>query len=173
MIDKLAYLRRNPLLILGALWPAILLVPHIPGIPRPSVDALPWRQELVLLVLLVTSFGLLVSQRIKTTWSISRALKVSCLTGLLFVVWIWLSTFWARDSYPALHLALQWTAYLLFFALVVLAPARVIRASIVSLVLVICILGFSSVIESWLGAPLTDGNLRVAVKPILRGSGTF
>ena len=173
MVDKIAYLRRNPLLLLGALWPAILLVPHIPGIPRPSVDSLPWRQELVLSLLLGVSLTLILAQRFKSTWSIPRPMQMSGAIGLLFVIWIWFSALWARDTYPALHLALQWSLYLLFFALITFAPTRVIRASIVSLVLVVCILGVSSVVESWLGSPLTDGNLRVAVKPILRGSGTF
>lgn len=91
----------------------------------------------------------------------------------LFVIWIWLSVAWATDHYQALHLAMQWSSYLVFFALIISAPARVIRSSFITLGIIIWMLAVACVIESWFGAPLTDGNLRVAVKPLLRGSGGF
>jgi len=172
VLNKLEYLRRQPLLLL-ALWPLALLAPHIPGIPRPAVDALPWRQELFVTLLLTVILGLVFSQKLKLSDSLPKNLLTPLFLGLTFVAWIWLSALWATDSYAAIHLAIQWTTYLLFFLLIVLAPARVVRHSLVAFAGVVLILGSASIVESWFGAPLTNQHYRVAVKPILRGSGTF
>jgi O-antigen ligase len=167
--------QRKPFLILGTLWPVVLLAPHLPGIPRPSVNGLPWRQELVLALLLTLTLGFFLIKRSGTEGQArsNRNTLVPPGFAALFVVWIWLSVAWATDHYQALHLAMQWSSYLVFFALIIAAPAKVIRSSFITLGIVIWMLALACAIESWFGAPLTDGNLRIAVKPLLRGSGGF
>jgi len=91
----------------------------------------------------------------------------------LFVFWILLSAAWASDRYQTVHLALQWTSYLAFFVLMTLARPRVIRASFISLAIVVLILAISCAVESWFGSPLTDFNLLSGAKPLLRGSSGF
>jgi O-antigen ligase len=167
--------QRKPFLILGTLWPVVLLAPHLPGIPRPSVNGLPWRQELVLALLLTLTLGFFLVKRSGTEGQArtNRDTLVPPGFAALFVVWIWLSVAWATDHYQALHLAIQWSSYLVFFSLIIAAPAKVIRSSFITLGIIIWMLALACAIESWFGAPLTDGNLRVAVKPLLRGSGGF
>ena len=153
----------------------VLLTPHLPGIPKPSVSGLPWRQELVLTLLLTVTLGFfLITRKGKEGQaSTNRSALLPNGFAALFVVWIWLSVSWATDHYQALHLAMQWSSYLVFFALIISAPAKVIRSSFITLGIVIWMLALACTIESWFGAPLTDGNLRIAVKPLLRGSGGF
>jgi len=91
----------------------------------------------------------------------------------LFVFWILLSAVWATDHYQAVHLGLQWTSYLVFFVLMTVARPRVIRASFISLAIVVWVLAISCAIESWFGAPLTDFNLLSGAKPLMRGSSGF
>ena len=171
-IQDLRVLRWRYLVIL---WPLVLLSPHLPGIPRPAVDGLPWRQELSLSLLLTVTLLCLVLPRTRIGPSYERlkenAISVALLA--LFVCWTLLSVFWASDHYQAMHLAMQWSCYLVFFVLLLVMPARTIRRSIPILTVVVWILVISSVLETWLGAPVTDGSLRVGVKPILRASGTF
>jgi len=50
---------------------------------------------------------------------------------------------------------------------------KLMRSSLIALAGVIWVLAIACAIESWFGAPLTDGNLRSDLKPILRGSGGF
>lgn len=151
----------------------VLLAPHLPGIPRPSLNGLPWRQELALTLLLTLTLGFLLIKRSGTEARTYRnALNLPGFAAL-FVVWIWFSVGWATDHYQALHLAVQWSSYLLFFAFIISARAKVIRSSFITLGIVIWMLAFACAIESWFGAPLTDGNMRIAVKPLLRGSGGF
>ncbi len=90
-------------------------------------------------------------------------------------MWIWLSITWAAFAYPAFHLALQWTAYLVFFLLItsIAAHPRMMRSSFVALAGVIWVLAIACAIESWFGGRLTDGSFRLDAKPILRGSGAF
>jgi O-antigen ligase len=157
------------------LWPLVLLTPHLPGIPRPAVDGLPWRQELTLSLLLTVSLLIFILPR---TWigpSYERLKANSTSVGLLglFVCWTLLSVAWASDHYQALHLATQWACYFTFFVLLLVVQAKTIRRSIPILMVVVWILIIASALETWLGAPITDGSLRVAVKPILRASGTF
>src|SRR5512138_2541029 len=173
ILTKLQELYKRPFLLLGVLWPIVLLVPHLPGIPRPAVNALPWRQELLLTSLLTVTLSFLLTQRSKVIYRLHRSTKSSLALGVLFVSWIWLSSFWAIDFYSSIHLALQWTSYLFFFVLMVLLPPRVIRYSVITFAVVVFVLGVASAIEFWFGAPLNDGSFRVATKPILRGSGTF
>jgi len=93
----------------------------------------------------------------------------------LFVAWTWLSTAWAATPYAAVHLGMQWTIYLIFFLVMssVAKSPRLLRASFGALAGIVCLLAISCAIESWFGAPLTDGNLRNDLKPLLRGSGGF
>lgn len=167
---------REPRFFVATLWPLVLLAPHVPGLPRPALNGLPWRQELALSFLLCLTLGFL----IKRGWTESQIridrhrLLVLCGAGL-FAMWAWLSVSWAAFAYPAIHLALQWTAYVVFFLLISSAAGhpRIVRSSFVVLAGVVWILAIACAIESWFGAPLTDGNLRNDLKPILRGSGAF
>jgi O-antigen ligase len=134
---------------------------------------LPWRQELFLSFLLTASL-ILVWLRRDSLRSEDLRKNSRAITFLaLFVCWILLSSIWANDRYQALHLAMQWTCYLFFFILLLCASTKTIRKSIPILIVVVWILIASSVLETWFGAPVTDGSLRVAAKPILRASGTF
>jgi O-antigen ligase len=167
---------RYSLFLVGAIWPLILLTPHLPGIPRPGVGGLPWRQELGLSVLLTLALSVLTRHRQK----ISRirieqpTLLVSASLGL-FVIWTSLSTFWSATPSAAIHLSLQWTMYLGFFLVMssVAKSPKLLHSSLVALAGIVCMLAIACAIESWFGAPLTDGNLRSDLKPILRGSGGF
>jgi O-antigen ligase len=169
-------LMREPLWIIGAMWPLVLLTVHLPGIPRAWVNFLPWRQELALAFLLSLTLGSLLVKR-RSTEQGAGATRITLLPltlAALFVCWVLLSTAWATDRYQALHLGLQWVGYLIFFALMTFAAgAKVIRASFVTLVLVVWVLAIACAIESWFGAPLTDASLRYDLKPLLRGSSGF
>jgi O-antigen ligase len=178
MLRFIRLIRREPLWIVGVLWPLVLLAPHLPGVPRPAFGGLPWRQELLLAFFLCLTLAFTVKRRWRLNDNefdfsgLKLSLTISC--GL-FVVWIWLSSVWAEHPLAAVHLAFQWSAYLVFFALMYLATARprLLRASLLTLGIVIWILGVACAIESWFGAPLTDGNLRGNAKPVFRGSGSF
>jgi O-antigen ligase len=168
---------REPLLIVGALWPLALLAPHLPGLPRPTGNFLPWRQELLVSLLLsITLAALFRRGAVEQAPPGARGVGVPLfLSAALYVSWVCLSALWAVNPVPALHLGSQWCAYFLFFVLMSRAAARpeVMRASLVSLGAAVWVLGLACVLETWLGAPLTDGNLRADLKPLLRGSGGF
>jgi O-antigen ligase len=173
MLSHLQRLIREPLWIIGAMWPLVLLTIHLPGIPRASVNVLPWRQELALALLLALTLGsLLVKRRgIERGAGATRNTLLPLTLAALFVSWVFLSTAWATDRYQAIHLGLQWLGYLIFFGLMTFAAgAKVIRSSFITLALVIWVLAIACAIESWFGAQLTDGSLRMDVKPLLRGS---
>lgn len=168
--------RRYPLFLVGAIWPLVLLAPHLPGIPRPSVNGLPWRQELGLSLLLALTAGLFVSRRSRNLRVRIEAPTLILISALgLFVVWTCLSTVWAATPYAALHLGMQWTIYLVFFLVMssVAKNPKLLHSSFVALAGIVCVLAIACAIESWFGAPLTDGNLRNDLKPVLRGSGGF
>lgn len=179
-VDKVARLARlcfrHPLFLIGALWPLVLLAPHFPGIPRPSIGGLPWRQELGLSLLLTVALGLLIkwgqSEKIAR---IDRPTLPVILSFGTFVCWTISSAAWATNSYAAIHLGLQWSIYLVFFLLMnsILRNPKLMRTSVIALAGVVWVLAVACAIESWFGAPLTDGNLRSDLKPILRGSGGF
>jgi O-antigen ligase len=159
MTSHFKRLIREPLWIIGAMWPLVLLAIHLPGIPRASVNLLPWRQELALALLLALTLGSLLLKK-RGTEQRTGATRNTLL-----------STAWATDRYHALHLGLQWLGYLIFFGLITFAAGpKVIRSSFITLALVIWVLAISCAIESWFGAPLTDGSLRMDLKPLLRGS---
>jgi len=173
-LGRLCY--RYPLFIIGALWPVVLLTPHFPGIPRPSLGGLPWRQELVLSLLVTVALGLLIKrgQSAKIARIDRGTLPIILMLGI-FCCWTLASAVWAANTYAAIHLGLQWSIYLAFFFLMnsILRNPRLMRTSFIALAGVIWVLAIACAIESWFGAPLTDGNLRSDLKPILRGSGGF
>ena len=177
MISRLESLLRDPLLIIGAMWPLVLLANQLPLpiVQRPAVSGLPWRQELALTFLITLTLGILLNKGnvIDRHIRIDRKRLIPLGLAALFVLWILLSATWATDPYQAVHLGLQWTSYLVFFVLMTVARARVIRASFISLAVVVWILAISCAIESWFGAPLTDFNLLSGAKPLLRGSSGF
>jgi len=177
MISRLQSLLRDPLLIIGAMWPLVLLANQLPLpiVQRPSVSSLAWRQELALTFLITLTLGILLNKGnvIDRHIRIDRKRLIPLGLAALFVLWILLSATWATDPYQAVHLGLQWTSYLVFFVLMTVARARVIRASFISLAVVVWILAISCAIESWFGAPLTDFNLLSGTKPLLRGSSGF
>jgi hypothetical protein len=97
--------------------------PHLPIFQRTVINGLPWRQELLATVLLTLTLVLLVRARTSVTNSpaFDRSTFLPWSVAAFFVVWIWLSIGWANDRYQALHLALQWTSYLAFFALMIVS----------------------------------------------------
>ncbi|MFL6285846.1 MAG: O-antigen ligase family protein [Pyrinomonadaceae bacterium] len=169
----------EPLLIVCVLWPLVLLAPHMPGLPRPSIQGLPWRQELIFALLLCAGLGLSTLRGRGADHSATRADRLHVLTLLsaaAFVAWVWLSAIWSANPFTAANLASQWSAYALFFALSTAAANARPRASRLAFVmagLVVWILAVSCGVETWAGGALTDGNLRVDLKPLLRGSGGF
>jgi O-antigen ligase len=167
---------RAPLVMLLPLWPLVLLTPHLPGLPKPSVNGLPWRQELALCLLLSASIGSLVLKKrtLGPEIRIQRRTFVVLASAVLFAFWILVSSAWATATYPAIHLGLQWTAYVVFFLFVILTPsARMVQSSFIVLAVVIWMLAIACTIESWFGGPLTDFNLRSDLKPLLRGLSGF
>jgi O-antigen ligase len=169
----------EPLLLLAWLWPLVILAPHAPGLPRPALGGLPWRQELLLALLLSATLGLLWVRarrdRNPSATSVPRDGLLLILCGAPFVAWVWLSSLWAARPHAATHLAFQWSAYIVFFALMTRAAGRprVLRASFISLGAVVWVLALACAVESWMGASLTDGNMRSGLKPLFRGSGGF
>jgi O-antigen ligase len=168
---------REPLLIVGALWPLALLAPHLPGLPRPAGNFLPWRQELLVSLLLSATLAALFRRGAagRAPQGVRGVEVPLFLSAALYVSWVCLSALWATHPAPALHLGAQWCAYLIFFVLMSRAASRprVMRAAFVSLGAAVWVLGLACLLETWLGAPLTDGNLRADLKPLLRGSGGF
>src|SRR5215210_6728963 len=148
-------LAREPLLIVGALWPLALLAPHLPGLPRPTGNFLPWRQELLVSLLLsITLAALFRRSAAEQAPPGARGVEGPLfLSAALYVSWVCLSALWAVNPAPALHLGAQWCAYFLFFVLMSLAAARpgVMRASLVSLGAAVWVLGLACVLETWLG----------------------
>ncbi|HET6647272.1 MAG TPA: hypothetical protein VFH01_08095, partial [Pyrinomonadaceae bacterium] len=167
---------RHPLFIIGALWPLVILTPHFPGIPRPSIGGLPWRQELATSLLITIALGLLIKQRQgRKISSVDRnTLPVIFMFGV-FAFWTFSSAAWAANPYAAIHLGTQWIIYFVFFFLMssIVRNPKMMRTSLIALAGVVWVLAIACAIESWFGAPLTDGNLRSDLKPILRGSGGF
>ena len=177
-MEKVVKAMRDPRWFVAALWPLVLAVPYLPGIPKPSLGGLAWRQELAFAAILVGTFGLLITRLSKLKDSIVQpslphpSLLISL---LLFAVWIAASTLWAANPYSAAHHAFTWGAYLLFFVLLHLVAARprAMRASFYALATVIWILSLSCLIE-WLGGDaLGDHVFRANLKPIFRGFSGF
>ncbi len=149
-------LTRQPLLIIAVFWPLALLAPFIPGLPKPS-GVLPWRQEIVMALLLCATLTLLLRQ--------SKNPKVQALPApgydlrlliplVLFVLWSAVSILWSGAVASAIHHTLEWSGYLLFFALMchVAARPRLLRASFISLGAIVFVISVSCIIGSW-GTP--------------------
>ncbi|HVF29058.1 MAG TPA: hypothetical protein VM943_12505, partial [Pyrinomonadaceae bacterium] len=169
---------REPLWIIAFAWPFVLLLPHLPGLPTPSIADLPWRQELGIALLLSATFAFV----LRRAWTDNtHSFDSGCaplsvlLPGSLFAAWSAASSLWAVHPYPAVHYTLQWLAYTLFFAVMsrVAASPRMLRASFYALGVVVWLLGISCAIESWFGATLTDGSYRSLTKPLLRANSGF
>lgn len=56
---------REPLRLVGVLWPLALLFPFVPGLPRPTNGGLTWRQEGTIALLLCATFALLWRRALK------------------------------------------------------------------------------------------------------------
>jgi O-antigen ligase len=127
-------------------------------------------------LLLAIGLGLAIARRQKNEKVQIDFLTLSLAASVaLFSVWIWISSLWAISPYSAVHLAMQWSMCLVFFVIMVSAAKspRMIRSSFIVLAAVVWILGIACAIETWFGMPLTDGNSRSDLKPLLRGSGAF
>ncbi|MBC7930113.1 MAG: O-antigen ligase family protein [Rubrivivax sp.] len=153
---------REPLRIVGVLWPLALLAPFVPGLPRPTNGGLTWRQEATVALLLSLSFALILRRVFNsrrrddphalelgsTDWR-ERAMWPALILPLaLFVLWSAASALWATSLYAAIHYALTWTTYLLFFIALVRAArsARLLRASLTLLAVVVLIISAANVI---------------------------
>jgi O-antigen ligase len=166
---------REPLNIIGALWAVVLLMPFAPGLPKPSLGGLPWRQELFLAFLFsVTFFFLLLKGwRSRESFISLRPNEWPVLLPLvLFILWSAASALWATAVYPALHHTFVWTAYALFFVLMrrVAERPRLLRTSLLALASVIFILSLSCMIEFW-GAPDESGVRTVSLFRFFNGFG--
>ena len=170
---------REPLWIIGILWPVILVVPYLPGPPRPSLGGLSWRQEIVLALLLSMTTGLLLKRwrmdHVHLKVSLHPSSRALLVAATLFTLWILTSLSWSANPYSAAHFAFQWGAYILFFVLIRLMAAhpKLLRASMYALGSVVWLLGISCLIESIGGGALTDHSLRLTAKPLLRGFSGF
>ena len=185
---------REPLRIVGVLWPLALLAPFVPGLPRPTNGGLTWRQEATTALLLSATFALLLLRTLRSRrWrnapklrnaldsntsphsntssqsntsssrdesspsspgdahgpSSSRRLFLALLLPLAaFVTWSAASTLWASNLFPALHYALTWTTYTLFFITLrrAAASARLLRNALMLLAVVVIVVSASNVV---------------------------
>jgi tetratricopeptide (TPR) repeat protein len=174
---KLSKALKDPRWFVAMLWPLVLAVPYLPGIPRPSLGGLAWRQELAFAVLLVITSAFFVRTRKNDEPTVSLGIGSVGLifSAVLFIVWIAASMLWAANPYSAAHYGFTWGAYLLFFILIRIAALRprVLRSSFYVLGAVVWLLSLSCLIE-WLGgAALTDHLYRTTVKPLFRGFSGF
>jgi O-antigen ligase len=157
---------KEPLRAVGVLWPLAMLVPFVPGLPRPGNGGLTWRQEGAVALLLAVTFALLLRRIHNSAQAeaeherparLSRfafipivadtqsALAVS-LAG--FVLWAAASTLWASDIFAALHYSLSWTTYILFFYAVRRATEspRLLRASLATLAAVVVVISVANIV---------------------------
>ncbi|HEY0384586.1 MAG TPA: hypothetical protein VGC64_01180, partial [Pyrinomonadaceae bacterium] len=174
--------RRDPLSIIGALWPITLLAPFAPGLPKPAMSGLPWRQEFVLALLFTLTLSLLLKKSWRSSSSntssgepvifLREGEAVLLLPLLLFILWSASSALWAQAVYPALHHTFVWAAYALFFIMIrrVARRPRLLRASLFTLASVISILSISCMIEFW-GAPNESGVRSVSLFRFFNGFG--
>jgi O-antigen ligase len=145
---------QDPLWLIGTLWPLALLAPLVPGLPTQTVKGLPWRQEVVLALLLSVTLALLAKRAHRSGVWLSNLLHNEIRTLLpltLFCLWSAASVLWAASTFPALHHTFVWGAYLLFFFLLGRAARRprLIRSSLITLAAVICIISISCLVEFW------------------------
>ena len=143
----------------AALWPLVMLAPYLPGLPRPAISGLTWRQELLIALLFSISLGLLLARTRKAlTLSVcaTRSRSFLILSLLSFVLWSGASLLWAANPYPPVHHTFVWGAYLVFLLLLeqVARRARLLRASITMLSVVILVISLACIIGS-LATPLS------------------
>jgi O-antigen ligase len=136
------------------MWPLALLAPLVPGLPSQLNKGLPWRQEVVLALLLSVTLALLARRAHKSGAWLSRLLQTELRTLLpltFFCLWSAASVLWAASTFSALHHTFVWGAYLLFFTLLGRAARRprLLRASIQTLAFVICIISIACIVEFW------------------------
>lgn len=157
MISSLRPKKFDPLLIAGLFWPLALLAPFVPGIPRPALSGLPWRQELVIAAIFACTTGaLLFRSRLQRPLRFSRREAFILGALLLFTLWSGLSILWAKNPYPALHHTFVWGIYLLFFMLMrrVAESPRLLSASLALFGAAIFIISLACVVGA-MGAGLS------------------
>src|SRR5207237_1096870 len=161
----------EPLRIVGVLWPLALLAPFVPGLPRPSNGGPTWRQEATIALLLSATLALLwrrARRRRRPGETNARGFvrtssHVSGICGLeltlaatlaAFVLWAAASALWASDVLAAIHYALSWATYLLFFLSLCCAArdARLMRASLAVLAAVVLVISAASIV-GYYGSP--------------------
>lgn len=152
---------RQPLWLIALLWPIALLGPYVPGLPKPEPSGLPWRQEILIAFVLTTTLALMV----RRLWSCGTvALSFDrrelwlWLPAVLFTLWTGLSARWSVQTGSAIHAAFEWSAYLLFFALMrqVAGVPRILRASFFTLGAVVLVLCASCMVGFWGAQTDTD-----------------
>lgn len=178
MLQSIKRALRNPLGVFGTLWPLVLLVPFLPGLPRPGLGGFPWRQELALACLLSVTLALALRRTLKQQLLVPSSLTSRpdflVLTIASFAICTASSLFWAANPYSAAHHGYQWGAYLLFFLLMrlVAAQPRLLRSTIYSFAVVVWMLSVSCLVEAFVGASL-GGSFRLHARPPLRGFSGF
>ena len=175
-MEKVVKAMRDPRWFVAVLWPLVLAVPYLPGIPKPSIGGLAWRQELAFAAILVGTFALLLSGLRKSSFvKVNFPLSSLLISAVLFAVWSAASALWAANPYSAAHYAFSWGAFLLFFLLLQLVGARprAMRASFYALAVVVWLLSLSCAIEWVFGDFLNDHSYRANLKPLFRGFSGF
>jgi O-antigen ligase len=183
MMSLVRHYLNRPLRVIGVLWPAALLTPFVPGLPRPTNGGFTWRQELTVAVLISLTFALLrrrnASGRAASGCNASsndaadgftRYGWLTAIPLVAFVAWGAASLLWASNVFAALHYSLSWVAYLLFFLLMLRASAspRVLRSSLMLLAAVVLIISAANIVgyfgttkslmgETGLGEPVAVG----------------
>lgn len=120
-----------------ALFPFALIAPYVPGPPTPSSIGLPYRQELVISLLLVAAFALLLKRAgLQKTFSsfefaFARGEALTLCAASAFALWTLLSATWAAHKPKAIYEGLTWAIYIAFYALArrAFGQARASRAT--------------------------------------------
>src|SRR5687767_15684558 len=108
-MEKVVRAMSDPRWFVAVLWPLVLAVPYLPGIPKPSVGGLAWRQELAFAAILVGTFALLLSRLRKSSFAqLNLRFPSLLISAVLFSVWSAVSAFWAANPYSAAHYAFTW-----------------------------------------------------------------
>lgn len=156
-LSRLRDAAHDPLRLFALLWPLALLTPLVPGLPRPAISGLSWRQESALAFVLCLALALLVRREAPAGRGLlgkaGRADLPVLLPLTLFVLWGGLSALWSASPYPAFHYGLTWCEYLVFFLLARRAAAcgRLLRASLASYAVAVLCVGAASAAGYWLG----------------------
>ncbi|MDT5156092.1 MAG: hypothetical protein QOH51_449 [Acidobacteriota bacterium] len=164
---------KEPLRAVGILWPLAMLIPFVPWLPRPGNGGLTWRQEGAVALLLAATFALLLrrihnsaqaeaaheranadTRRFVFAPLAARTQSALVLSLAGFVLWAAASTLWASDIFAALHYALSWTTYILFFFAVrrAVESPRLLRASLVTLAAVVIVISAANIV-GYYGSP--------------------